>query len=437
MSHLPSPRAAARRFALVSGLTWLPVGLHVPVMVLLMSHRGLDLATIGLVVTAHSVLVVVLELPTGAFADAVGRRGVQAAAAGFNLVALALLATAHTPWLFALSAALKGVGRALSSGPAQAWYVDTVHATDPDGDLRTGLSWGHAAGSGALAVGVLGGGLLPLGLDAAGWSEDIALAGPAALAAVASALLLVVVLVAMPEPVRRHRLSMRTVLAETPRTALRGIRLATRNPVLGLVFSITFAFGMTLNVIELLTPGRLAALTGGASAGAAGYAVVAAIGFAASAAGSAAAPQVGRLTRSAPRLGSVGVLVSASGVFALAASMALAGTAAVVAAGSAYAVIFAGLGLLNPAASELLNNQAEASERATVISLDSLVLQFAGALSSVTLMRLAAHTGPGPVWYLAGSLVAAASLACFAIQRRTRVAAPAEPIEAPAPVASA
>jgi hypothetical protein len=72
-----------------------------------------------------------------------------------------------------------------------------------------------------------------------------------------------------------------------------------------------------------------------------------------------------------------------------------------------------------------------------VISLDSLVLQFAGALSSVTLMRLAAHTGPGPVWYLAGSLVAAASLACFAIQRRTRVAAPAEPVEALAPVASA
>jgi MFS family permease len=430
--NLPTPRSAARRFALVSGLTWLPVGLHLPAMVLLMSFRGLDVATIGLVVTVHSVLVVALELPTGALSDALGRRGVQAAAAVFNLVAFGVLAVAHNPWLFALSAGLKGVGRALSSGPAQAWYVDTVHATDPDGDLRTGLSWGASAASAALAVGVLGGGFLPLGLGAAGLREDLALAAPAALAAVASAVLLAVVLAAMPEPVDRQRLSLRTVLAATPQTALRGIRLAIGNPVLGLIFAVTATLGIMLNAIELLTPGRLAELIGGASAGAAGYAVVASIGFAASAAGSALAPLVGRFTGSAPRIGVVGVLISSTGVFALAASLNLDGTAAVIASGGSYALIFVGLGVLGPASSELLNGQARASERATVISLDSLMLQASGAISSVTLMRLAASTGRGPVWCLAGGVLVLSTLALVAIHRRLRVPAPSDPMPEPA-----
>ena len=435
MSTLPSPRAAARRFALVSGLTWLPVGLHMPVMVLLMTHRGLDLATIGLVVTVHSVLVVALELPTGALSDALGRRGVQVSAAAFNLVALAVLAAAHSPWLFALSAGLKGVGRALSSGPAQAWYVDTVHATDPRGDLRTGLSWGHSAEAGALAVGVLAGGFLPLGLRTVGWDEDLALAVPPILAAVATAVLLVVVIVAMPEPIERQRLRLVEVLAATPRTAMRGIRLAIGNPILGLIFAVTFALGVMLNAIELLTPGRLADLTGGASAGTAGYAVVAAIGFAASSAGSAAAPLVNRVTRTAPRLAVVGLLVTAAGVFALAASLMLNGATGVVTAGAAYAVIFAGLGLLGPAASELLNNEAAATERATVISLDSLVLQLAGTISAVALMRLAASAGAGPVWCLAGGLVAASAFAYLAVGRRNQVPVPA-PDPAPAPAAA-
>lgn len=419
-----NPRTAANRFALVSGLTWLPVGLHLPVMVLLMSQRGLDVGTIGLVVTVHSVLVVALELPTGALSDALGRRGVQVAAAGFNLVAFALLAVAHSPWLFALSAAFKGVGRALSSGPAQAWYVDTVHVTDPDGDLRAGLSAGHAASSGGLAAGVLGGGFLPVAFEAAGWSADLALAMPAVLAALASAVLLAVVLVAMPEPVARARLRWVDVLAETPRTVRRGVALAVRSQVLGLVFAVTAALGCCLNAIELLTPGRLAELTGGASTGAAGYAVVAAIGFAASAAGSGLAPLVGRFARTSASLGITGVLVSALGVFALVASLALDGTAGVVCAGAAYAVIFTGLGLLNPATSELLNRESAATERATVLSLNSLVLQFAGALSSLTLLRMAAVTGPGAVWAVSGALVAGSALAIVVIGRRLRRTAP-------------
>lgn len=417
-----SPHSAARRYALVSGLNWLPVGLHVPIMVLLMTYRGLDLGTIGLVVSVHSVLVVALELPTGALADTLGRRGVLVVAAAFNLVALAVMAAADSAWLFAASAGLKGIGRALSSGPAQAWYVDTVHATDPHADLSTGISWGHAAGSAALAVGVLAGGFVPLGLRANGWDENVALAMPAVLAVIATAGLLVVVLLTMPEPVPRQRLKLAAVLAATPRTVVRGLRVATASPVLRLIFVGTFTLGVSLNAIELLTPGRLAMLAGNASAGTAGYAVVTAIGFGASSAGSAIAPLVRRLVGTSPRLAIAGLLTCGGGLVGLAASVVLDGGSGLLAAGAAYATIFAGLGILSPAASELLNLEAEASERATVISLDSLVLQLAGTLGNITLIRAAATTGPAPIWYFCGALVALAALAYVGIAHRSGVA---------------
>jgi hypothetical protein len=388
-----------------------------PVMVLLMSERGLSLATIGAVTAVHGILIVALELPTGALSDAVGRRSVLAAAAALNLMSFALIVGAHTAWLFVVAAVLKGVGRALSTGPAQAWYVETVHATDPAGDLRGGLSAGATAGSAALAGGVLGGGCLPLALAAAGASVDLALAVPALLAALASAALLLVALLALPEPGGRVRLRFTDILFQTPRTVGRGLRLVLGDPVLRLALSATMACGLALNVIELLTPGRLAALSGGAASGAAGYAVVAAVGFGASAAGSAVAPLVGRAVRAASALAAVGVLTAGAGVLALAATAPLTGTAGLVTAGAAYALMFAGLGLMNPAQSELLNARARATERATVISVDSLALQLAGIIGALTLVPMAGNTGPAAAWYIAGGVLVAATLAYLAIGR--------------------
>jgi MFS family permease len=114
-------------------------------MVLLMSGRGLSLAQVGAVTAVHSVVVVALELPTGGLADVIGRRVVLAASALLSAAGLVLMATATTFWMFTGWAVLQGMARALSSGPAQAWYVDTLHrAAGPDADLRHGLSRGEA-----------------------------------------------------------------------------------------------------------------------------------------------------------------------------------------------------------------------------------------------------------------------------------------------------
>ena len=55
------------------------------------------------------------------------------AAALATAVSMAVTAVAQDiPW-FALAMVLGAIGRALGSGPLDAWYVDTTHALDPDG----------------------------------------------------------------------------------------------------------------------------------------------------------------------------------------------------------------------------------------------------------------------------------------------------------------
>jgi len=82
-----APRAAddealatiARRHVVLTALRWLPTGMLIPVLVVLMQDRGLTLAQVGMVSATQSIVVLLLELPTGGLADAVGRRPVLAA----------------------------------------------------------------------------------------------------------------------------------------------------------------------------------------------------------------------------------------------------------------------------------------------------------------------------------------------------------------------
>jgi hypothetical protein len=61
----PDGRSAFRRYLLLTALRWLPVGLLMPVFVLVPLSRGLTLTEIGLVFAAQGLVVFALELPTG------------------------------------------------------------------------------------------------------------------------------------------------------------------------------------------------------------------------------------------------------------------------------------------------------------------------------------------------------------------------------------
>src|SRR4051812_11090655 len=184
-------RSATRRLVGLTALRWLPVGLTTPITVLLAQSRGLSLAEIGLLFTVHGVVITVLELPTGGLADVLGRRRVVVAGALLHLASCVVTATAGSFAGFLVGVLLLGLGRALDSGPVEAWDVDTVHRIDPRADVTPGLARHSAADGGGLAVGAVVGGLLP---GVLGGVAGEALALPYLAAAVLDLLFVVAVL---------------------------------------------------------------------------------------------------------------------------------------------------------------------------------------------------------------------------------------------------
>ena len=64
-----------RRSALLNQtLHWFIIGLLAPVLSLIKLEKGLNLVEIGVTTTAMSIAVVLLEVPTGGVADAIGRK---------------------------------------------------------------------------------------------------------------------------------------------------------------------------------------------------------------------------------------------------------------------------------------------------------------------------------------------------------------------------
>ena len=146
-----------RSYYLVTFLFWFATILPGAVSVLLVQARGLDLFQIGIFLGIYSLTIVLLEIPTGGLADAVGRKRVTVFALLFILASLITFLFAFSLPLFLLYALLAGAGRALVSGALEAWFIDSLLDAEPGADLsrrspwraRSSLSrWGRARSSG-------------------------------------------------------------------------------------------------------------------------------------------------------------------------------------------------------------------------------------------------------------------------------------------------
>ena len=382
----PSLTRVRRRFVALTWLRWFPTGVVLPVLVLLMRERGLDLATIGLLLGVYSLVTAALELPTGGLADVLGRRPVLVLSATLSVAAAVLLAVGQSVLVLGSAFAVLGVARALDSGPLQAWYVDSVHAVDPRADLRPGLSWAGAAEAGGLCLGALvGGALVQVSPFAADAGVLIPLSTPFLVAAVLSAVHLCAAATWVREPVGRRPAGLAVVLGGVPRTIARGGALALGPGPLRRLMIVTAALGVVLAGVELLTPTSVAALLGGESEAAAPYAVLVTIGFAGTSLGSAVAPVVARIAGSSVRaLVGVGIV----------AALALLGVAAPTlgVASTAYVAFYLLLGVGSPLLDELTHASVASGERATVLSVRSMVGQVGGLVAGLGIGALAGAT---------------------------------------------
>jgi hypothetical protein len=374
---------ARRHYLILSALRWFPVGLVVPVMVLLFRARGLDLAEISILVACYGVTTAVCELPTGGLADVVGRRPILVAAAVLFVAHALLHGLGQSLPVLAMGSIIGGLARALDSGPLQAWYVDAVHSVDPEADLKPGLARGLAVEAAALGTGALAGGaLVSLAALPARGEAVVSLSVPFLVSAAISVLSTVAIARWVREPARDPRPSFRAVFVRVPATVQTGVRLAARPGALRRMTLLSASLGVTLVGAELLSPVSFANLLGGEDVTAGPYSVLVTLAFFGSSAGSSMAPAIARLLRSSARgLGLATVLASVAALGIAAPGFALAATA--------YVALYLLLGISGPLASDITHGSARAEQRATILSVQSLTLQLSGVVAALALGRLA------------------------------------------------
>lgn len=376
-------RQARRRYLALLALRWFPVGLWVPITVLLPLDRGLTLAEAGLAASMQGFVVLALELPTGGLSDSWGRRPVLLLSAGVGAVSLALVTVADTFALFAAVYLLQGVYRALDSGPLEAWYVDAALAEDPNAKLERGLS----AGGTVLGISIGAGALVTGGIVA--WISvpgiptlvlPVALALIVQLAGLAAIALLVH---EPPHPSGRRRFlaSVRAV----PRAIGDGVRVVRGSRILVCLLLVELSWGFGMVTFETLLPVRMTELLGSEEAAAAIMGPAGAAAWLASAAGAALVP---------PLTARLGVATSAAllrvvhGVTVVGMGL-LAGP---VGALTGYLATYLVHGTANPPHMTLLHREVTSAHRSTVISMNSMVAHPAGSIGAIVLTALATGT---------------------------------------------
>ncbi|GGW84944.1 MFS transporter [Streptomyces lomondensis] len=413
----PGARTARRRYVTVCALLWLPPGLGMASMVLLFGERGMSLTTVAGLFAAHSLTVAALELPTGGLSDVLGRQPVLAMAGALNVVACVLVGLGTTAWVLTAGMVLMGAARALASGTAEAWYVDTVQAcSGPGAELRTGLARGGSATSAALAAGLLLGGALPwllgLGPDLGARLGEatsgavLPLSVPLLLGAAVRVVFVCYVLAVLREPPRPPA-TLRAVLRGVPVTVLGGLRLGGRDALVRRILLTAAAAGGGLAAIELLIPGRAVALTGATGSGAMVYAALSCAGFVCSGVGSHLAPLAARVAGSGERAVLAGFAAGAGGLLLLGITAASVHPMATALAVLGFGLVYLGLGAASPNENELLHRRVPGAGRATALSVQSLAQQLAGALTGLVVGGLR----PGPLpWLLTSAVLLAGAL---------------------------
>ena len=386
MNDVLSPTAARRAFLTLTFTRWFPVGLVVGLLVLWILDRGLTISEALLAVSIQGFVIFALELPTSGFADAFGRRPVLVASAVVNVIAAVVMLGAETFWGFVAAAGLQGVFRALDSGPLEAWYVDTVHVTEPGADVDRALALQGTVLGGSIAVGaVLSGGLIA-------WNPfdaNDALVLPMVAWAVLNVVHLVAVLVAMKEPrthldvtgARRAADSVR----EVPTVVRDGLRMLRRNVVLRCLVLVEVFWTAALVVYETFQPIRLAEIVGGEEQAGALMGPVAAVGWGVFAAGSALAGLA------SSRIGVARTAILArvlNGLGAVVMGL-VAGPVALIAA---YLFTYGLHGMAGPMHNSLLHREASAGNRATVLSMSSMVFFVSFSVAGPPLGLLADST---------------------------------------------
>src|SRR6188768_1187218 len=143
---------------------WLPTALILGINTLFLLDGGLSNVEAFAANAFYTIGLAVFELPTGMVADTWGRRTSFLLGVGTQLVGNGLYVLCwylHAPfWGWAIASVVLGLGFTFFSGALDAWLVDSLKATEYDGELDPIFAKGQIINGAAMLVGTVAGGFI-------------------------------------------------------------------------------------------------------------------------------------------------------------------------------------------------------------------------------------------------------------------------------------
>lgn len=165
--QITMPAAAqelVRRYYTYAGIYTLAASIIWGINTLFLLDAGLSIAEVFLANAAFSVGTVLFEIPTGVIADTIGRRASfllsVAVLALSTVLYVALAAWGAGVIAFMAASVLMGLGFTFYSGAMEAWLVDGVRELGYDGDMDSVFATAQIVGGVSMLIGTIGGGLL-------------------------------------------------------------------------------------------------------------------------------------------------------------------------------------------------------------------------------------------------------------------------------------
>ncbi len=404
-------------YSLVLFLFWLATALPLALSILLYQARGITLFEIGLAMAVYSATIVLLEVPTGGLADAIGRKRVTLLAYGLMAVTGIIHLFTFTFPLLLLGWALYGVSRALASGALEAWFVDALQTADPTIDLQPPLARAGTVSLLALGIGTLAGSAIPqlfANLPEDGTAVLTPLAMPILFSLVLKLILLpVVALLIHEQRPSGSESSWRSGFRQMPLILQDAFQLSRRNPTILLLLTTTAAAGLAMVALETFWQPRFAALLGGAAQNSLVFGVLLAGSFGIGMVGNMVATPLSRRLRQRYAL----VAAIAQGLFGLS-LLILAGQTAVPLAALFFWFTYFNMGLVNSPHAALMNREIPAARRSAMLSVQSLAGYAGSMIGSVLLSYLAEQHSISAAWMVAGLVVVVSSALYIQIDRR-------------------
>ncbi len=384
-------------YSVNQALHWFAMGIVIPVMVLTLLDLGFNIGQVGIAMAVMSTTVMLLELPTGGLADAIGRKRVYMTAVALYIAGYSLIFfTAEFCQLLA-AVVLIGIGRALSSGTIDAWYVDEHKKLGGDDRLlQRDLARAGVVIPAALGAGTLLGGFIPDLTGAYKWNI---------LTLIAFYILqLVLTSVLIKEDRNAFSGSISAGFKAFPAVLSSAVKYGITKRNTMVILTATAALGIGLSGLEQLWQPRVKEIA--PDSGTWFLGVLAAGYFLAAAGGNAVSTVLLKLFNHRYRLVLFLFRLLMAGFYLVLASVTGIGAFAPV-----YFLLFFAHGVTGSPEMTVFNRDIPSSRRSSLLSLNSLFLQAGGAAGSVAAGLIALRGSISAAWAAAGLLLGISSFA--------------------------